>query len=267
MLKHRPHLNLSAALLALGAVVSVSQVLAAPPPASGLSVIAGAPSTTTTQPTATATPTATKPSASNTPAAANSASAPATATAPAPATPVATPAPVAATPSKNAPAPATPPGTTPAVSNAASASTTTTAPAATAPQAEKSAAPVAIAQEDEIKITPDLVERMRDPFKRIGIAVQVTTAEIPPLERYDIGDFTLVGIITGANKNKALVTDKSGKMHVVTEKMRIGTRSGIIKKISPSSIFVEEKGVDVFGREEKLMSKIEFKEQQQSQSR
>lgn len=83
---------------------------------------------------------------------------------------------------------------------------------------------------------------------------------IPELERFDLDKWSLVGVITGPKKSKAMVVSPSGKMHIVEEDVHIGTRHGFIKKIVPGAISVEEKVVNLLGQEEKVETVIQFKE-------
>jgi Tfp pilus assembly protein PilP len=101
---------------------------------------------------------------------------------------------------------------------------------------------------------------LRDPFRKppSKAAFGAEGGNIPPLERYELDRYKLVGVITGPRKNKALITDPDGKMHVVSEAMFIGTRHGKITHIRPGQILVEEKVVNLLGQEEKVESALEF---------
>lgn len=103
---------------------------------------------------------------------------------------------------------------------------------------------------------------LRDPFSRLIMkgANKVADVQIPELERHDLQEFKLIGIITGPNKNRALVMGPDSKMHVVSESAVIGTRKGLITKIRPGGITVYEKVVNLLGQQEGIESKIEFQE-------
>ena len=82
-----------------------------------------------------------------------------------------------------------------------------------------------------------------------------------PLERIDISQLTLVGIVVSADGNKALLESASGKGYVVKEGDYIGTHSGKIVGIRKDRIVIEEEmedgtgGVKIFRTELSLNSK------------
>ena len=101
---------------------------------------------------------------------------------------------------------------------------------------------------------------IRDPFRRAMPRASLAQDDNGnDLEKYEIDKFKLVGVITGPKRHKALLTTPSGKMHVVSESMRIGNRRGVIKKIAPGTITVEEKLVNILGQEEVIETNIDFK--------
>lgn len=103
------------------------------------------------------------------------------------------------------------------------------------------------AQEDLIHV--------RDPFKRPDAAV-VNAAPKLPLEQFPLDQIKMIGVLTGPVRIRALVQTPDGKTHFVAEKMKMGQRSGVVRKIMADAILVREKVVDVFGQEENLDSQI-----------
>jgi type IV pilus assembly protein PilP len=69
-----------------------------------------------------------------------------------------------------------------------------------------------------------------------------------PLERIDISQLKLVGIILAASGNRALVEESSGKGYVIKKGTYIGTNSGKVVRIKKETIIVEEEYEDVFGK-------------------
>ncbi len=105
---------------------------------------------------------------------------------------------------------------------------------------------------------------LRDPFRKPMLKVSTEVTEggsIPELERYPLDQLKLIGIITGPKKNKALLTTPNGRMHIVTERMHVGNRRGLIKRIVPGTILVEEKVVNLLGQEEKIETTLEFEKE------
>lgn len=101
----------------------------------------------------------------------------------------------------------------------------------------------------------------KDPFKPFlmpvepsaskTVAVKVRTMDQLPIQSYEVGKFTVSGIITGLKENKALLIDPAGKGYVVRQGMLIGNGGGYISKITPSSIEVLEQFRDERGHARK----------------
>jgi type IV pilus assembly protein PilP len=69
-----------------------------------------------------------------------------------------------------------------------------------------------------------------------------------PLERIDLAQLKLVGIILASSGNRALVEESTGKGYVIKKGTYIGTNGGKIVKIQKETVYVEEKFEDVFGK-------------------
>jgi type IV pilus assembly protein PilP len=69
-----------------------------------------------------------------------------------------------------------------------------------------------------------------------------------PLERIDLSQLKLVGIIMAASGNRALVEESSGKGYVIKEGTYIGTNGGKIVSIHKETVTVEEELEDVYGK-------------------
>lgn len=69
-----------------------------------------------------------------------------------------------------------------------------------------------------------------------------------PLQRFDLGQLKLVGIIWEADEPKALVEDGGGLGYIVTRGTLIGSKGGVIRAIEPKRIVVEEYETDFGGK-------------------
>ena len=78
-----------------------------------------------------------------------------------------------------------------------------------------------------------------------------------PLERIDISQFKLVGVVVSADANKAILESASGKGYVVQEGAFIGTNAGKIVQIDKDKIVIEEHKEDETGNLK--MRRIELK--------
>lgn len=73
---------------------------------------------------------------------------------------------------------------------------------------------------------------------------------LTPLEKTDISQFKLVGVILSAKGNKAIVQEASGKGYVVSEGTYIGVNDGRVVKILKDKIICEEEVENLFGETE-----------------
>lgn len=95
-----------------------------------------------------------------------------------------------------------------------------------------------------------------DPFeplfrdKRSGVKKSKKIKRTPrtPLERIDLSQLKLVGIVLAASGNRALVEESSGKGYVIKKGTYIGINGGKIVKIQKEAIYVEEKFEDYTGK-------------------
>jgi len=97
-----------------------------------------------------------------------------------------------------------------------------------------------------------------DPFEplfkkeRVSLAVGKKKIKrrkpLTPLERVNLSQLTLVGIIRAPSGNRALVQESSGKGYVVKKGTYIGTNSGKIVQILKDRIIIEEEGEDIYGK-------------------
>jgi len=69
-----------------------------------------------------------------------------------------------------------------------------------------------------------------------------------PLERIDLSQLKLVGIILASSGNRALVQEASGKGYIIKEGTYIGVNSGKVTEIKNDRVIVEEEIEDVVGK-------------------
>ncbi len=71
---------------------------------------------------------------------------------------------------------------------------------------------------------------------------------LTPIEKVDLSQLKLVGIISASSGNKALVEDASGKGFVIKKGARIGINSGRVIKILKGRVVVEEEAESITGK-------------------
>ena len=92
-----------------------------------------------------------------------------------------------------------------------------------------------------------------DPLVRekptVAMAKSKRKKRIPrtPLEKIDLSQLRLVGIILASSGNKALVEESNGKGYVIRRGTYIGTNAGKVVKIQRDKVIVAEEYEDVVG--------------------
>lgn len=85
-----------------------------------------------------------------------------------------------------------------------------------------------------------------DPFKSFLKQVQLVkdAAALSPLERFDLSQLTITGIIWSTKRPRALVEDPTGKGYIVGVGAGIGKNQGRIVRIEDNRVVVKETYVD-----------------------
>jgi type IV pilus assembly protein PilP len=115
------------------------------------------------------------------------------------------------------------------------------------------------------KASLDFTSR-RDPFKPFaqmpaqqpvaGRSLKKGVHDPLPIQRFDSEKFRVSGIVTGLKENSAIIIDPNNKGHVVREGMPLGNNDGIVKRITATSVEVEERFSDDSGRVRKRLVKL-----------
>ncbi len=94
-------------------------------------------------------------------------------------------------------------------------------------------------------------EGRRDPFvplSKIRRPLEDAPAEpATPLQRYDLNQFRLVGLIIGKGASKAMVSAPDGKSYVLAKGVKIGKNNGVVIDINSGAVVVKEKYYDFSG--------------------
>lgn len=121
------------------------------------------------------------------------------------------------------------------------------------PAADTDAAP--IPEQKAVAARGQPVAR-RDPFRPFTLTTRAAAParkrdNLSPLERFEIGQLTLVGVVADAKNANALVEDSSGLGYVVKIGTPIGTNDGKVIAIRRERIVIEESYVDFYGVQKK----------------
>ena len=73
-------------------------------------------------------------------------------------------------------------------------------------------------------------------------------AELPPLQRLELSDVKLIGIVSDASGYYGLIQTPDGKGYTVRVGTLMGTNNGTIKSIAEQRIVVAEPTIDITGK-------------------
>ncbi len=102
-------------------------------------------------------------------------------------------------------------------------------------------------------------EGKRDPFRPLSMMRAAKPDPVKPqtpLQRYELGQLTLVGIISRVDPPRAMVEDSAGLGFILTPGTPIGRNGGVVTDIRERGVVVEEWHTDIIGerhRKEILM--------------
>jgi len=105
----------------------------------------------------------------------------------------------------------------------------------------------------------------RDPFAPIIIAAEQKArgGNLSPLERYDLNQFKLTGVVWGGFGYNAMVEGPDGKGYFIRVGTIIGPNKGVVKKITQQIMVVEEKYKTFSGETEHKEIVIELRKKQE----
>lgn len=90
-----------------------------------------------------------------------------------------------------------------------------------------------------------------DPFMPTTVSIETSgkgKTKVLPLEKFEVNEFELVGIVTGSGMTKAMVQDLTGKGYYLQVGTRIGKMGGKVVRITGKEVFIKEPYYDFLGR-------------------
>jgi type IV pilus assembly protein PilP len=105
----------------------------------------------------------------------------------------------------------------------------------------------------------------RDPFRSFVLdqAGRLAKHERGPLEQFDLSQLSVVAVVWGTARPRALVADPSGRGYVVQEGTPIGKNDGEVIRIGDTAVLVRETYVDYLG--EATIKEIEMRVRSKAQ--
>jgi len=90
-----------------------------------------------------------------------------------------------------------------------------------------------------------------DPFKPFILEIKRTKEEadktLQPLQRYELSQLKLVGIIWNIDNPRAVVEDSAGKGYIISKGSFIGSKQGKVTDILKDEVVIAEESADIFG--------------------
>ncbi len=88
----------------------------------------------------------------------------------------------------------------------------------------------------------------RDPFRPFTLDLRPESrAPLTPLQRYEIGQLTVVATVWDVSPPRALVEDSFGMGYIISLGTLIGRNGGVVTAIEPQRVLVEERVLDFYG--------------------
>ena len=122
-------------------------------------------------------------------------------------------------------------------------------------KAETKAEPVDLNVPQKLPDSPKpavvLKEGSRDPFRPMTLRTKVAhrnRENLSPLERLDLGQLKVVGIVWDIKEPRAMVEDTAGLGYTVKVGTPIGSNDGKVKAIHRNQILIEEISADIYGQ-------------------
>jgi Tfp pilus assembly protein PilP len=107
----------------------------------------------------------------------------------------------------------------------------------------------------------------RDPFRPFTIDIHPEArVQLTPLQRYELGQLTVVGTVWEVSPPRAMVEDSVGMGYIVTLGTPIGRNGGLVTAIEPRRVIVEERVLDYYGKEQVNRIVMETPKEEESPS-
>jgi type IV pilus assembly protein PilP len=105
----------------------------------------------------------------------------------------------------------------------------------------------------------------RDPFTPIIVKDErkALSGDRPPLERFNLSEFKLTGLVWGGFGYSAMLEGPEGKGYFVHVGTIIGQNKGVVKKITKDAMVVEEKFKTISGETDRKEIVIELRKKQE----
>jgi type IV pilus assembly protein PilP len=101
----------------------------------------------------------------------------------------------------------------------------------------------------------------RDPFEPLTTVkkpIAQQDAPLTPLEKFDLGQLRLIGVIIGMGEPRAMVIAPDGKSYILKKGIKVGKNNGRVVGIKGDAVLVEERYYDFSGEIRKSVESIQL---------
>jgi len=103
----------------------------------------------------------------------------------------------------------------------------------------------------------------RDPFEPPMLVKRpVSHQPLTPLQKFNLGQFRVIGVILGKGAPRAMVVAPDGKSYILRKGTKIGHNNGEVVDITLKAVVVQEKFYDFSGTVRTKIAKIELPERE-----
>lgn len=98
----------------------------------------------------------------------------------------------------------------------------------------------------------------RDPFESLLEVKKPVSPEraLTPLQKYDIGQLRLIGVIIGKGDPRAMVVAPDGKSYILRKGIKVGKNDGTVIGVTQDAVVVEERYIDFSGEVRTVVQEI-----------
>lgn len=105
----------------------------------------------------------------------------------------------------------------------------------------------------------------RDPFRSLILGLkEKKVAGLTPLQLRSLGELKVIGIIWEGKSYVAMIETPDGKGYLVREGVLVGPEGGVVRKISPESVNIEEVFIDFNGRKKAKMTVLGLRSKEEA---
>lgn len=101
----------------------------------------------------------------------------------------------------------------------------------------------------------------RDPFEPLTMVkkpIAQKNEPLTPLEKFDLAQLRLIGVILGKGEPRAMVVAPDGKSYILKKGVKVGKNDGRVVGIKPDAVLVEERYYDFSGEIRKSVESIQL---------